>query len=257
VSDYVLATAPDDVERRRMELLFAYHGQPTISMLEAAGVSSGWRCLEIGAGGGDITRWLASRVRPDGTVVAVDLETRWVEALADEVVEVRRGDFGQLDLGQARFDVVVAQMLLLHLPSPADACTRFVELAKPGGQIVIHDADFTTVALPGATESEAAGLSVMPDVMRAGGVDLALGPRVADLLAAAGATIEQVKELPCDGAGAERIAAEITAITIERFRDRAQVPDEAIDAALAALCDPGRSMIGPTRWVVRARRPGQ
>ena len=41
VTDYVLATDVDDVERRRMALLFAYHGGLTVEVLEAAGVDSG------------------------------------------------------------------------------------------------------------------------------------------------------------------------------------------------------------------------
>lgn len=49
-----------------------------------------------------------------------------------------------------------------------------------------------------------------------------------------------------------RIAAEITAITIDRFRDRAQASHETIDAPLRALSDPERQLIGLTRWVVRA-----
>jgi SAM-dependent methyltransferase len=253
MTDYVLATEADDVERRRMALLFAYHGGLTLEVLEATGISSGWRCLEIGAGGGDITRWLASRVAPGGSVVAVDLETHWVEPLADEVVEVRRGDFGQLDLSRASFDLVVAQMLLLHLPNPAQACCRVVELTAPAGQIVIHDADFTPLALADASPSEAAGLAVMLDVMRAASVDVALGPKVADLLQAAGATIEQVETLPGDTPEDGRIAGEISAITLDRFRDRAQAQEEAIEAAIAALTDPDRQLTGPTRWVVRAR----
>lgn len=253
MTGYVLATDADDVERRRMALLSAYHGASTIEALEATGVSRGWRCLEIGAGGGDITRWLASRVVPGGSVVAVDLETHWIEPLAGEVVEVRRGDFAQVDLGRARFDLVVAQMLLLHLPDPAQTCRRCVELTAPDGQIVVHDVDFTPLALAGATASETTGLAVMPDVMRAAGVDLALGPRVADLLEAAGATVEQVETRPCNSVEDGRIGAEISAITIERFRDRAQAPDAAIDAALAALRDPDRPLTGPTRWIVRAR----
>lgn len=172
IGKYVLATDPGDVEQRRMALLFAYHGQLTIEVLESAGVSHGWRCLEVGAGGGDITRWLAKMVTPGGSVVAIDLETRWIEALASDVVDVRRGDFGTLDLAPASFDLIVAQMLLLHLPNPADASRRFIELCRPAGQIVIQDTDFTTLALNNASASEAAGLSVMPDVMRAAGVDL-------------------------------------------------------------------------------------
>jgi SAM-dependent methyltransferase len=253
VAGYVLATDADDVERRRMELLFAYHGAVTLEVLAATGVSRGWRCLEVGPGGGDITRWLAERLAPDGSVVAVDLETHWIEPLASEVVEVRRGDFTALDLAPASFDLVVAQMLLLHLPNPAQACRRFVELCAPAGQIVIHDADFTAVALADASATEAAGLAVMPQVMKDAGIDLALGPKLADLLESAGATIEHVETRPGDGREDRRLASEITAITIERFRDRAQVPDETVDAAVAALRNPERQFTGPTRWVVRAR----
>jgi 2-polyprenyl-3-methyl-5-hydroxy-6-metoxy-1,4-benzoquinol methylase len=255
MNEYVLATTADDVERRRMALLFAYHGPLTIGALEAAGVSAGWRCLEIGAGGGDITRWLAGRVRPSGTVIAVDLETHWLEPLRREGVDVRRGDFGQLDLERASFDLIVAQMLLLHLPDPADACRRFVELSAPGGQIVIHDVDFTPLALADASATEAAGLGVMVDVMTAAGVDVVLGPKVAGLLEDAGAAIEQVEVSAAETEQDARIGAEIAAITLERFRRRSETPDEAIDAAVAALRDPGRGFTGPTRWVIRARVP--
>ena len=239
-----------------MALLFAYHGALTIEVLRASGVPRGWRCLEVGAGGGDITRWLAGQVAPDGGVMAVDLETRWVEPLADDVVTVRRGDFTQLELGEASLDLVLAQMLLLHLPNPARACERFVELAAPNGQVVIHDADFTPLALAHATEAEAAGLAAMPAVMRAAGVDTALGPKLAEMLEAAGATIEQVEKRPCQTTEDELVAKQITAITIERFRDRADASDEAINSALAALDDDERRLTGPTRWIVRARVAG-
>lgn len=168
---------------------------------------------------------------------------------------MRRGDFGQLDLGRASFDLIVAQMLLLHLPDPAEACRRFVELAAPGGQLVIHDVDFTALALVDASASEAAGLAVMPEVMRAAGIDLSLGPRLAELIEVAGATIEQVETRRGDAPADGHIAGEITAITIERFRDRTDVPQEAVEAALTALKDRDRQLIGPTRWVVRGRVP--
>ena len=253
MAGYVLANDPDEVERRRMALLFAYHGPLTLTGLQSAGVESGWRCLEIGAGGGDITRWLADRVTPNGSVVAVDLETRWLEPLAGGLVDVRRGDFNELDMGTSAFDVVVAQMLLLHLPDAAQACRRFVQLAAAGSQLVIQDADFRQVALPDASPLEAQGLAVMADVMRNAGVDIALGPKLADLLNAAGATVEQLESRPCVTPSDERLAAEITAITLDRFRPRADAPAKAIDAAVSALNDTSRRFTGPTRWLVRAR----
>ena len=88
MSDYVLAHGGDDAERRRMALLFEYSGPLTIRQIEAAGIGPGSRCLEVGAGGGQMTAWLAERVAPAGRVLAVDLETHWLEPLRSPVVEV-------------------------------------------------------------------------------------------------------------------------------------------------------------------------
>ncbi len=255
MSKYVLTTDPDELERRRMDLLFRYHGAATVEALRATGLGPGARALEVGPGGGDITRWLAERVKPDGRVVAVDLETHWIEHLAGPVVDIRQGDFEQLDLPRAGFDVIVAQMLLIHLSDPARACRRFVELASPGAQIVIHDADFTPVQLPDATPEEAAGIAVMVDVMRDAGVDVAIGPKVPGMLEAAGAVLEAVDVRPCESREDAAIAAEITAITLDRFRSRTSTPTAHVEKALAALSDPGRSIHGPTRWIVRGRVP--
>ena len=37
------------------------------------GVATGWRCLEIGAGNGSLSQWLAQRVGPTGHVIASDI----------------------------------------------------------------------------------------------------------------------------------------------------------------------------------------
>ncbi len=51
-----------------------------------------------------------------------------------------------------------------------------------------------------------------------------------------------------DGGGKVHAAlGEISAITIERFRDRTDVPNEGMSAAIAALVDPDRRLTGPTR----------
>jgi hypothetical protein len=91
--------------------------------------------------------------------------------------------------------------------------------------------------------------------MVAAGIDLSLGPKVAGLLEAAGAEIEHVEQRPSATASDRAAAAEITAITIERFRERASAPPAAIDAALRALRERANDLTGPTRWVVRARVP--
>jgi SAM-dependent methyltransferase len=62
-------------QRERLRTLETLFDSGTIAELEARGVGPGWRCLEVGAGGGSIALWLADRVAPGGAVVATDLDT--------------------------------------------------------------------------------------------------------------------------------------------------------------------------------------
>jgi protein-L-isoaspartate O-methyltransferase len=105
----ITATAPN---YNGLRLLEEFHGPLTISQLEAAKVSAGWRCLEVGAGTGALTAWLAEQVAPTGRVLAIALETNWLESLRSEIVEVRRADITTTTLPRGSFDLVLAQMLL-------------------------------------------------------------------------------------------------------------------------------------------------
>jgi Methyltransferase domain len=256
VRGYVLAHDGAEAELRRMALLDQFHGPLTLGQLWAAGAGPGSRCLEVGAGAGLMTRRLAKLVGPAGRVVAIDLETHWLEPLRSEIVEIRQGDITRDPLPSG-FDLVLAQMLLLHLPDPAAGVQTLLGATAPGGRLVIHDADFTPVALHAATEAEAEGLAVMAATMRAAGVALGLGPKLEELLRAAGAEIEDVCCEPSSGPAAQG-AALVTAITLERFHERAVAEGaspESLAAVVAALRDPERVFTGPARWVVRARRP--
>ncbi len=64
---------PAQVERLRV--LEALLDAGTFRLLEKAGVRPGWRCLEVGAGGGSVAAWLSDRAAPDGSVLATDLDT--------------------------------------------------------------------------------------------------------------------------------------------------------------------------------------
>jgi SAM-dependent methyltransferase len=254
MTDYVLAHAGDERERERLTLLERFHGPLTVAQLEPL-VRPGWRCLEAGAGGGGMTTWLAERVAPGGSVLAVDLETHWLERLRSAVIDVRALDITTDKLPSDTFDLVLARMLLLHLPDPAEACRQLLATARSDATLVVQDADFTAVALDDASALEAEGLRTMTDMMRASGVDLALGPNLPALLESAGADVVTIDNSPSPGHG-NGLAARIVAITIERFRARSisnGTTSAAIDAAISALRDPNRSFTGPTQWIVRAR----
>jgi hypothetical protein len=56
------------------------------------GATTGWRCLEIGAGNGSLSQWLAQRIGPAGHVIASDIRTDLMDGIAGGNLEVRRFD---------------------------------------------------------------------------------------------------------------------------------------------------------------------
>jgi SAM-dependent methyltransferase len=254
MTDYVLAHGGDERERERLTLLERFHGPFTVTQLEPL-VRPGWSCLEAGAGAGGMTVWLAERVAPGGSVLAVDLETHWLDRLRSRVIDVRALDITTDELPAHAFDLVLARMLLLHLPDPVAASRRLLATARSDAAVVVQDADFSAVALDDASALEADGLRSMTDTMEASGVDLALGPKLPAILEAAGAEVVTIDSSPSPGHG-DGLAARIVAITIERFRARSLAngtKSAAIDAAISALRDPNRRFTGPTQWIALAR----
>jgi precorrin-6B methylase 2 len=69
-------------ERVRLAALEDALDPGTRSHVTRLGIGPGARCLEIGAGGGSVAFWLSEQVAPNGTVVATDLETDFLESEA-------------------------------------------------------------------------------------------------------------------------------------------------------------------------------
>lgn len=76
--------------RRRLSVLEGVYDPSTTARMTALGVEAGWRCLELGAGGGSIARWLCDSVGPTGSVTAVDLEPCFLEADPRPNMEILR-----------------------------------------------------------------------------------------------------------------------------------------------------------------------
>ncbi|GAA1937319.1 methyltransferase domain-containing protein [Kitasatospora viridis] len=112
----------------------------TLQHLDRIGVAEGWQCWEVGAGAPGVPRALAERVGPGGRVLATDLDTSWLTELPGNV-EVARHDVVADPLPEGRFDLVHARLLLVHLPDRQAVLERLVEAVRPGGWLVIEDAD--------------------------------------------------------------------------------------------------------------------
>ncbi|MCT2585552.1 class I SAM-dependent methyltransferase [Actinophytocola gossypii] len=121
--------------------LAAAYDPPTTAALAATGVGPGWRCLEVGAGGGSVAHWLADRVAPTGAVLATDLNPRHVRAAPG--LTVARHDVTRDPLPEAEFDLIHARLVLLHLPDRLAVLDRLVRALKPGGWLQLDEFDIS------------------------------------------------------------------------------------------------------------------
>jgi len=115
----------------------------TTHILESIGVDEGWKCLEIGAGGGTIASWLCERVGSSGHVVAIDLDIRFIEHLDHPNLEVRQHDIASGPIDDRKFDLIHARLVLEHVPTRSEVVTQLTEMLEPGGWLVLEDIDFT------------------------------------------------------------------------------------------------------------------
>jgi SAM-dependent methyltransferase len=143
-------------ELARLRLIEEFNDPSTFRHLHGLGVTEGWRCLEVGAGGGSVVRWLSQRVGPAGSVVAADLDVRFLGDISAQNVEVRRCDITQDPIESASYDLVHARNVVAHLRDPMAALQRLAAAVKPGGWLMIEDVDNGTVEAADAANPFAA-----------------------------------------------------------------------------------------------------
>lgn len=125
----------------RFDAFAALFDPTTFRHLEGFGIGSGWRCWEVGAGGTSVVSWLAKKVGPTGKVVATDIDTSQLAPAARPPVEVRVHDVGAEEPPGEGFDLVHARLVLVHVPDRERALRSMVDSLRPGGRLLIEDAD--------------------------------------------------------------------------------------------------------------------
>jgi SAM-dependent methyltransferase len=161
----------------------------TFRHFDAVGVAAGWSCWEVGSGGPGVPAWLAERVGPSGRTLATDLDTSWMAAGDYEVL---RHDVGADEPPVGPFDLVHARLVLTHVPRRAAALASMVRSLRPGGWLLLEDADPTLQPLicpdeHGPAQELANRLRRGFRTLMAGrGADLAFGRTLPRLLREAG-----------------------------------------------------------------------
>jgi SAM-dependent methyltransferase len=258
LAEYVLSQQHSpDVERSRLKLLEEYHDPLSAGQLDAIGVGEGWRCLDVGAGAGSVTRMLAERVGSTGSVVAVDLDTSLLEGLASDRVDVRRLDLMADELPRAAFDLVHARLLLMFLSPRLGALERLVSAVRPEGWVASIAPDFTTVALSPPSVVWRRVWSRFVDAVIAGGWDPGYGARLRSDLCAAGLVDVHADYIGRRYPGGS-LPSRLLSLTFERLKQQMVLlgaDSGEIDEARRLLEDPATTFTPPTTCVARGRRP--
>lgn len=134
--------------------LEACYDQSTFRYLSALGLGEGWRCWEIGAGGGSVVRWMAAQVGESGSVLGTDLNLDWIDAGTTRQVELRRHDVTSDEIPCSSYDLIHARLVLVHLPGRDEVIERLVAALAPGGWLVLEEFDQTLPSCPDPTTDE-------------------------------------------------------------------------------------------------------
>jgi SAM-dependent methyltransferase len=172
-------------ERKRIAGMEALWDPGSQALLAELGIGRGWKCLEVGAGGGSLVEWMASR---GAAVLAIDIDTRFVENLASDSVEVRRMDIRTDELPVFEFDLVHARLVLEHLSDRTQILARLAGTLRPGGWIVIEDYDWSCFGFEGDDPDIARVADAILSFMQQAGFERDYGRRVVPEIAEAGFT---------------------------------------------------------------------
>ena len=262
MGEYILDNAWQ-LARRRLARLEEQLDPGTVRHLEALGVGAGWRCLEVGGGGGSVADWLCRRVGPGGSVLATDVDTRFLEAVRAPNLEVRRHDIVAEELPGAAFDLVHARTVLNHLGRRDVALRRMAAALRPGGWLLVEEGDWISWEPDPTADAETAALfrrhwAAHDRFATARGLDHAYGRRL----------YGEVCRLGLVDVGAEgRVSmvrggtpqAELWRLSFQQVGEptvrAGLLAERDLQALLALLEDPGFVWMGMTIMAVWGRRP--
>jgi ubiquinone/menaquinone biosynthesis C-methylase UbiE len=148
-SEYTLANTWEKA-RRRVSLIEELYDDTTTARLSRLGVRPGWQCLEVGAGGGSIARWMCDQVGPSGRVVAVDFEPRFLAADPRPNLEIVQRDVTAEELPGDGYHLIHARALLVHLANRDELVHQMARRLRPGGVLLLEEPDLAAGCASGS-----------------------------------------------------------------------------------------------------------
>ncbi len=205
---YVMGRSAD--ETRRLQERAKFFEPLTRHLFRDAGISTGMRVLDIGSGAGDVSFLVAELVGPTGSVVGVDANPEVVgtaitraEASGLTHVSFRAADIRDLKLDRD-FDAVVGRLVLMYSADPSATLRSALRFVRSHGLAAFHEMN---VGAPVWSEPlsplhQVLGRCVSEAFAR-GGVEMAMGTRLYDVLVTAGVEPPQMFTNAIIGGGDE------------------------------------------------------
>jgi SAM-dependent methyltransferase len=191
--EYLLGHSADEHERlrRQPQELAA----DSAHLLDQLNIRPGDRAIDIGCGPQGILDLLSERVGVDGKVIGLERSESTLQ-LAREFVAERKlrnvellwGDAKATGMPKASFDLVHARLVLVNLPEPQSVLEEMVALARPGGVVASHEADWGAFACDPPSAAYDRMVETFEQYSRSNGIDLFIGRKIPRMLRAAGLT---------------------------------------------------------------------
>lgn len=250
----------------RLQLLARDRWPDTRALFARAGVGAGMRCVDLGCGGGEVTFEIARLIAPNGVVVGVDMDEVKL-ALAREAAASRgitNVEFRALNVNAwdepSAYDIVYCRFLLQHLSQPLALLRRMWAAVRPGGVIIVEDADFDGWCCHPPNEGFAFFLRTYAQALARRGGDHATGRKLYAHFLAAGirdANVSLVYPLRIAGEGKTLALATLEASSDSILAEGLASAEELNTALadLAAFTADSHSLIaGPRIFQLWARR---
>lgn len=192
IVDYALERTPREYERLRTQ---ARGWEPaTARLIEKVAPPIGSSCLDAGCGPGEVMRLLAARVGAAGNVTGIDVDVPLGAAVERNLHAdgLRQCRFRAADLTEdvpvpgGPYDLVLARLLLFHLPQRVAVLARLWDAVAPGGHLVVQDYDLDAAQVVPALDSAAEAMRLLVGTFQVLGCDVRAGIHLPGLFGQAG-----------------------------------------------------------------------
>ena len=249
----------------RLRVLARERWPDTAALLGRVGLAPGMKVVDVGCGSGDVTLELARLVAP-GQVLGIDKDDVQL-GLARGVAEAAGVDnvsFRAVDIHDwiepTAFDAVYTRFVLQHLTNPDEVLKRMWASVRPGGALIVEDADLDSWA----SDPDSEGLALFQRwycelLPRRGGTP-AMGRKLPSLFRGAGIpiTLFDVIQKPYSQPDAKSLPWSTLDAVADGIVSEGIATRSEIDAALSDLArladDPDSLILSPRVVQVVARR---